>query len=607
MGGRRIARRKNVAKALLDAGATTVALVAAGVARYDFHLDLVPWGGLLTLALLAATCQVLAGIALGLYVGRWKYGSLDEVAALGRAVLLTAAFAVVVDVAARGPQMAPRSVPLVGAVAAFVAMGALRFAWRLRLDREGRRPRHDAVRLLVFGAGDGGTQVIRSILDDRSATYQPVALLDDDPGKRSLRIMGVRVAGDRTRMAEVAARYDAGVLLIAVPSASSETLGELSGLAAECGLEVKVLPPVRELFGDVELEDIRSLQASDFLGRDPITTDAHAIAGYLTGRRVLVTGAGGSIGAELCRQIDRFSPAELMMLDRDESGLHAVQLSIAGHGLLDTPHLILADIRDHAHIRQILCERRPEVVFHAAALKHLPLLEQSPAEALKSNVWGTANLLEACAAAGVDTFVNISTDKAADPVSALGYSKRIAERLTADMATRATGTYVSVRFGNVLGSRGSVLTAFRAQAEAGGPITVTHPEVTRYFMTVEEAVELVIQAAAIGRSGEVLVLDMGLPVPIREVARRMARGAPKPVDIVYTGLRPGEKLHEVLLGADEADERPFHPLISHAQVPPLDPERVHELDQAAGPDAVLASLRGLCGAPMPEEIDLTNA
>jgi FlaA1/EpsC-like NDP-sugar epimerase len=406
-----------------------IALVAAGVARYDFQPSAVSWRGLLALCVLVAMCQVLVGVALGLYAGRWKYGSFDEIAALGCAVLLTATFGYVVDVVVRGPQMVPRSVPIVGALAAFVAMGAVRFAWRGRLEHVGRRPRRDAVRLVVFGAGAGGVEAIRSILNDQSCTYEAVALLDDNPRKHNLRLMSVPVAGDRSRMADVAAKYGANTLLIATPSASGETLAELSRLATSCGLAVKVLPPVRALFGDgVRLEDIRDIRSSDLLGRDPIETDVPAIAGYLTGRRILVTGAGGSIGAELCRQITRFSPAELMMLDRDESGLHAVQISIEGHGLLDTPDLILADVRDRSRIDEILRTRQPNVVFHAAALKHLPLLEQSPSEALKSNVWGTLNLLEASAAAGVDRFVNISTDKAADPISALGYSKRIAER-----------------------------------------------------------------------------------------------------------------------------------------------------------------------------------
>jgi FlaA1/EpsC-like NDP-sugar epimerase len=342
--------------------------------------------------------------------------------------------------------------------------------------------------------------------------------------------------------------------------------------------------------------DIRDVSEADLLGRHEIETDIESIAGYLTGKRVLVTGAGGSIGSELCRQIYRFAPAELMMLDRDESALHAVQLSIEGRALLDNPNLLLLDIRDQDLLSRLFRDHRPEVVFHAAALKHLVLLENHPAEALKSNVWGTQSVLEAAAAAGVERFVNISTDKAADPISVLGYSKRIAERLTAHMATKAEGTYLSVRFGNVLGSRGSMLGSFQAQAEAGGPITVTDPDVTRYFMTVQEAVQLVIQAAAIGRDGEALVLDMGAPVRIADVAQRIAAQAHRPVNIVYTGLRPGEKLHEDLLGADEPDERPVHPLISHVNVPPVSADELPPVRADDEPDAVISALRRMAGA-----------
>ena len=271
-----------------------------------------------------------------------------------------------------------------------------------------------------------------------------------------------------------------------------------------------------------------------------------------------------------------------------------MQLSIEGRALLDSPNLILADIRDRDRVRDIFVERRPEVVFHAAALKHLSLLEAAPAEALKTNIWGSSTVLEAARLAGVDRFVNISTDKAAAPQSVLGYSKRIAERLTASMAQRSTGTYLSVRFGNVLGSRGSVLMAFREQVRNGGPITVTHPDVTRYFMTVQEAVQLVIQAGAIGRPGEALVLEMGLPIRIADVARRLAAESPNPVEIVFTGLRPGEKLHEEILGEGEFDDRPVHPMISHVIVPPMTSDRVFALDPSTPSAELTAEMKDLC-------------
>jgi FlaA1/EpsC-like NDP-sugar epimerase len=332
-----------------------------------------------------------------------------------------------------------------------------------------------------------------------------------------------------------------------------------------------VIAPAEPVTGGGRIDGVRDPRICDLLGRQPITIDVKATAGHFTGRRILVTGAGGSIGAELCRQLHQFAPAELIMLDRDESALHEVQLTLHGRALLDSDETVLADIRDARRVREVFDRFRPQIVFHAAALKHLPLLERYPAEAVQSNVFGTQTVLEAAAACGVESFVNISTDKAADPVSVLGYSKKIAERLTAHMAGQADGTYLSVRFGNVLGSRGSVLSTLSAQVKAGGPLTVTHPEVSRYFMTADEAVQLVIEAVVVGGSGEVLILDMGEPVRIADLARRLAAQSGHPLDIVYTGLRPGEKLAENLLGSDEVDHRPRHPLVRHALVKPLDP------------------------------------
>ena len=344
-------------------------------------------------------------------------------------------------------------------------------------------------------------------------------------------------------------------------------------------MAVKVLPSSTELLTDsVGIRDLRDINLTDVLGRNQLDTDIDAIAGYLTGRKVLVTGAGGSIGSELCRQIHRFAPAELMMLDRDESALHAVQLSIHGRALLDSNDVILCDIRDLNALNAVFAERRPDVVFHAAALKHLPMLEQYPAEAVKTNIIGTRNVLDAADLVNVDKFVNVSTDKAANPSSVLGYSKRIAERITSARAQDAEGTFLSVRFGNVLGSRGSVLTSFAKQIAAGGPLTVTHPDVTRYFMTIEEACQLVIQAAAIGGPGEALVLDMGEPIRIQDVARQLMEQSGTPVRIEFTGLREGEKLHEELFGDGEPqDVRPRHPLVSHVPVPAIGDATIADL------------------------------
>jgi FlaA1/EpsC-like NDP-sugar epimerase len=303
----------------------------------------------------------------------------------------------------------------------------------------------------------------------------------------------------------------------------------------------------------------------------------------------------------LCRQIHRFAPAALVMVDRDESTLHAVQLSIDGRALLDSDAIVLVDLRDRDHVERIFAAHRPQVVFHAAALKHLTLLERHPVEGFRTNALATLDLLEVAADHGVERFVNVSTDKAADPTSTLGYTKRVAERLTSAVAETAEGTFMSVRFGNVLGSRGSVLMAFRAQLERGGPLTVTDPAASRYFMTVSEACQLVIQAGAIGRSGEALVLDIGEPVRIDDIARRLAEQSKHPIEIVYTGLRPGEKLHERLFADDERDHRPLHPLIAHVAVPALSPDAVRQswIDQS--PERATGQLRTL--ALLPPSID----
>ena len=582
---------------MLDVVSWALGLFLVDAVRYDGDLTRLSPRGLAVMTGLALVLQVGAGMALGLYRRRYRYGSFEEVAGLAATVTVVTPVLIAVDL--WGPhRWIPLSASVGACIPALMIMVTTRYAWRFVSQRRrqlaaGVHP--TAQRLLVFGAGNAGQQVIDSLLGDRRRSYVPVALLDDDPRKQNLRIRGLRVVGDRTSLAEAARRFDAGAVLIALPSADAALVREVTELAEAAGLDVKILPAVRELLdGRVQRSDIRNLEVTDLLGRRQVDTDVSAIAHYLTGKRVLVTGAGGSIGSELCRQIQQYGPAELIMLDRDESALHAVQLSISGRALLDDDSTVLADIRDTEHLARLFEERRPQVVFHAAALKHLPLLQRYPGEAVKSNVWGTLTVLDAAREAGVERFVNISTDKAASPENVLGYSKRLAERLTAETASHADGTYLSVRFGNVLGSRGSVLTTFQAQVAAGGPITVTHPDVTRFFMTIHEAVQLVIQAGAIGRDGEVLVLDMGDPVRIADVALRLAAQAQRPVEVVYTGLRPGEKLHEDLLAPGEEDFRPFHPLITHVRVPALDPLVARELDPWASPDEVLESLAALC-------------
>jgi FlaA1/EpsC-like NDP-sugar epimerase len=593
---RRGRRRKRASQIAIDCSLWVAALFLAALLRFDFDPGRIRYSGLLLLIPFVWIVQVVAGHVMGLYRGRWIFGSFEELAAVGVTVLVTGTLLVLVDVPFRlgDERPAPVSVLVAGTIFAFLLMGAIRYAWRLVTERR-RVPNHNAERAIVFGAGEAAREIIRAVQRDPKSPYRPVAVLDDDPELRGLTIHGVRVIGDRSTLGAVRQRFGAHIMLVAVPSAPASLVRELLELADPAGVDVRILPSVGELLGKaVRPGDFRPPDERDLLGRHQIETDLNEIAGYLTGKRVLVTGAGGSIGAELCRQIHAFAPSELILVDRDESALHAVQLLLEGRALLDSPNLALCEIRDRDRVRELFCTRRPDVVFHAAALKHLPLLEANAVEALKTNVWGTLSVLEAALAAEVSTFVNISTDKAANPCSVLGYSKRLAEGLTSWFGGEAAGRYLSVRFGNVLGSRGSVLNAFRSQIEAGGPLTVTDPRVTRFFMTVEEAVQLVVQAGAIGAPQEALVLDMGDPVSIAEVAQRLAGLSERPIRIEYTGLRQGEKLHEELFAPHEEPRPSEHRLISAVEVPPLDPTLVRRIDPAVANDLIAGTMQKLC-------------
>ena len=591
---RRFHRWFGVIKVALDVAAWAVALIFAAVVRYRIAGTGMSSMTILRAISVVSIAQVTCGWLFNLYRGGWRYGSFDEVAALTRTVAGATLIGAISELF-RSPRM-PLSALLIGSCFALLIMVSVRYVWRLVQELRRRPEAQDAERLLIYGAGDRGFGIVQDLLTDKVGRYVPVAFIDDDPAKSRLTIRGIHVRGSRASIGLVARDYRATSLLVAMTSVPADLIREVLAIADSCDppLQVKILSPLKDLFGS-ESSQIQDLTEEDLLGRRRLDTDIESIAAYIRGKRVLVTGAGGSIGSELCRQLVTHEPAELLMLDRDESALHAVQLTLEGRALLDTPNVILADLRDQPRIDQIFDLHRPEVVFHAAALKHLPLLESYPAEAVKSNVWGTSTVLQAAMKYDVDRFVNISTDKAADPTSVLGFSKRLAERLTSFAAdTATTGTYVSVRFGNVLGSRGSVLHTFRSQIAEGGPVTLTHPDITRFFMLIPEAVQLVIQAGAIGRQGEVMVLDMGEPVKIADMANALIRRSRRSIDLVYTGLRDGEKLHEDLLGANEIDARPFHHLIVHSTVPPLCFGSVRGVDVKSSPESLRKSLKGLC-------------
>ena len=561
---------------LTDSVSWILAVVIISWLRFDFQLNSVDRAAIITFVVVAIVFQIAVGLLTKHYRNRYWIASFEEVITLG---VLTIASAIVGALAT----FAYPGVFVSGAVAvaspavALLIMFAARVVWRL-LKKVRRGGVEDPEPVLLIGAGRAAEQLLHQLQVDAQAPYEAVALIDDAPAKKNLRLRGVPVRGNRNDLARVAKSYGVKTAIFAIYSASPEVKTAYSDACEAAGIKLLILPQVSELLdGKVDLSNIRQLNVSDLLGRRQVKTDLAQIAQYVTGKRVLVTGAGGTIGSEICRQVHKLNPAELVLLDRDESALHAMELELFGTGLLETPNFALCDIRDREALREIYDAHKPQVVFHAAALKHLPMLEQYPEEGWKTNVLGSKNVVELAVEFGVENLVNISTDKAAEPTTVLGRTKRMAERIVAYYSQQNADKgwrYVSVRFGNVLGSRGSVLWTFTSQIEHGGPVTITHPDIERFFMTIPEACALVIQAGAIGRPGEVLVLDMGEPVKIMDVAKRMIAMSGKDIDIKIVGLRPGEKISEVLHFDNEVDERPFHPLISHTVVPEIAPEDV---------------------------------
>lgn len=580
-----------------DMCAWAIATLAAWTLRFDFQPDWSNVEPIVILALGLMAGQVALGFAFQLYRGRYRVGSIDEVTGLTLTVVVLIIIGTVV-LAATQPAGVPRSLPAISGALALGLMLTGRVGLRLyRMRVLGAR----GVRTLIYGAGHTGEHLVRLMMSDPAQTFRPVGVLDDDPDKRRLRTYGVRVLGGDQELEAAVAKTEATVLVVAMTRVSSPQLRNLDRRCSALGVELRIIPTGNELLTrNVDLTDIANVTVEDLLGRRPIETDEAGISDLIRGRRVLITGAGGSIGSELSRQVARYGPAFLGILDRDESSIQAVQMSTTGHGLLGDDNLLLADIRDADGLREVFRSVQPDLVFHAAALKHLSLLEVYPSEAFKTNVLGTHNVLEAACAVGVKTFVNISTDKAADPTSVLGMSKLVTERLTSDASMKHDGRYLSVRFGNVLGSRGSVLNLFREQIAAGGPVTVTDPDVTRYFMTVGEAVHLVLQAAAIGCSGTTLILDMGVPVRIADVAEQLIELSGRNVEVTYVGLRPGEKLHEVLIGSDEVEESTSHSLITQVTVGNLSIEEVRQVKAASKTDydALVTLVSGRAQAPV---------
>jgi FlaA1/EpsC-like NDP-sugar epimerase len=588
----------------LDAGAWTLAILMAVVLRYELTEQTLTPNGVVVFSLLAVGSQALVGFSMALYQGRHSFGSFEEARLLIAVTIIVATILVLLSTFLGFTLQIPRSTGVIAFPFAALFMAASRYVKRMFVESR-QKPGANAQQALIYGAGFLGTNLVTRMMQDPASPYFPAGFVDDDPAKKHLRVSSVQVLGTGDDLPELIKRTKATTLILAFAAADAAFIRGVSDRVAGLGVKVLVLPPLKDMLGGGghSVTDFREVDVEDLIGRRPVDIQVEEIAGYITGKRVLVTGAGGSIGSELCRQIHPFAPAELIMVDHDETALQATQISLTGRGLLDGRDTVLASIRDGSSLVEVFRERRPEVVFHAAALKHAPLLQQYPAEAWKTNVLGTLNVLRAADAVGVEAFVNISTDKAAAPTTVLGHSKRVAERLTAWMAGKTGRRYVSVRFGNVMGSRGSMLPLFSEQIRNGGPVTVTHPEVTRFFMTIPEACQLVIQAGAIGSGGEVLILDMGEPVRILDVARRMIAMSGKDIEIVYTGLRPAEKLHEDLVDPDVADARPLHPKISHAASAGIGPE---QLDYDHWLAACERSEEAMLEAQVQEETELSH-
>ena len=519
----------------------------------------------------------------GLYQRVWRYASVDElidvVSAVGLAGIAVAIvyFFVVVPLSGQHPRL-PRSTPIIDVFMTVLQVGGVRFFSRaMERLRHRRTDQPERAAVLVFGAGDAGAMTVRELRQNPQLKLEPVAFLDDDRAKHGTYIHGLRVEGGRERLPEIAKAYNAGQVIIAMPRATGAVVREIRDRCEEGGLEVKTVPGMYDIIsGKVTVGALRNVQIEDLLRREPVVTDHSAVAGVVRGATVLVSGAGGSIGSELCRQTAQLGAGRLVLLGHGENSIFDIHNELRSRYPAVDCQPVIADIRDERRIQWVFDHYRPRAVFHAAAHKHVPLMELNPDEAVTNNVGGTLALLRHAERTVVSHFVFISTDKAVNPTNVMGAAKLLGERLVHEFGRRTGRVYVSVRFGNVLGSRGSVVPFFQQQIARGGPVTVTHEDIRRYFMTIPEAVQLVLQAAALGKGGETFVLDMGEPVKIVDLATDLIRLSGlepgKDVEIVFTGLRPGEKMFEEMFLDGEDYARTAHEKIFVARngdAPPL--------------------------------------
>jgi FlaA1/EpsC-like NDP-sugar epimerase len=606
---------------LVDAALIAIAWYAAWNLRFDelrlprYYEPYISWQ---SIALVVAL-KLGVFILFGFYNRWWRYVSTRDMWGAARGVAAASVLVYLVFYFAPVSQVRmPRTVPLLDLLLLLAFVAASRMLARTVMERPA--PGSFLARgkeVVVVGAGDAGQVVLRELLRNHALGYTPIGLVDDDPRKRNMRLHGVRVMGTIADLPRILREQRPDELLIAIPSASGEQRRRIVEAAQAAAVPVKTLPGLHEMIaGDVNLvAQIRPIEVEDVLGREPIEVDLRLVASYLQDQCVLVTGAGGSIGSELCRQIARLGPSRIVLLDHSEGALFDIERELVDERRYTATVPVLADVADRAKVRQVFEKYRPGVVFHAAAYKHVPLLEANPLECVRNNVVGTRVVADVSVESGVKRFVLVSTDKAASPKNIMGQSKAICEWIVEayggrrDVATR----FVAVRFGNVLGSSGSVIPIFRKQIARGGPLTVTHPEMTRFFMTIPEAASLVVQAGAMdgvaGSGGRVFVLDMGEPVKILDLARNMIRLSGKRPDedvpIDFIGVRPGEKLHEELWNEGEQVVPTPHPKILAATRSAIDAtwleEELDELEQLADAGdtlGVVARLGQLVRAPM---------
>ncbi|MHB8781117.1 MAG: polysaccharide biosynthesis protein, partial [Candidatus Geothermincolia bacterium] len=549
---RRRTGRPAYSRLLADAASVAVAFLLALELRFEFAPPPNRTLRLMAALPLLAAAFLFLNSRLGVYSGRWKFASFDEIWAIARATAIgSVSLSLVLLLVPAGRVILPLGVAISGTVLSLSGFAFNRIMARALAERRLRQESGSGKRVLLVGAGEAGEMIARDMIRNPSYDYEPVAFIDDDPRKRNLVLAGVAVAGSRHDIPRLARDLAVTEIFITMPSADGPAINEVVNISKETGAHIKILPCfVKLLDGEIGINNIRDLRVEDLLGREPVQIDLDQVAEYVSGNSILVTGAGGSIGSEISRQLSNFPAARLLFLDKDETALFNLEAELSGRSQAPF-EMLVADVRDRERIRRIFREYRPSVVFHSAALKHVPMMEKHPCEAVKNNVMGTLNMAETASAHGCERFLMISTDKAVSPNNVMGATKRISEMIMKQFDRSGSGgtAFGAVRFGNVLGSRGSVVPTFKNQIASGGPLVVTHPDATRFFMTICEAAKLVMQACAFLKGSEIFLLDMGEPVRIMDLAEKMIQllGNGNRIDIEVCGLRPGEKLHEDLI------------------------------------------------------------